>query len=201
VINPAVHRHSSMIRPIIQLTVLILGLGCAPGLSADFRSGVSAVKARDYETAFRAFLSEARNGHVQAQVYLANMYRRGYGTPRDYRQSAAWYLQAAEQGSASAQYNYAIHLRDGLGVLRDDTTATQWLMRAAIQSHTGAQINLGIRYATGRTVARDLVMGYAWLQRAAGGGNLQAKRRRDSLGRQMSEAQIKEARVLAYTLY
>ena len=187
----------------LRWLVILLGLGyllTASFASTEFEAGVAAAKRKDFDTAFREFLPEAEQGHAEAQSLIANMYRRGYGVPRDYKQAAHWYRLAAEQGYPTAQHNLAVHYREGVGIERDDELATVWFKKAATAGFAPAQINLGLRYGAGRTVPRDLVLGYAWLNKAAGQGNLEAMQRRDELGNQMSDDEIKRAKRMSYSL-
>ena len=168
---------------------------------ADYAAGQAAIKRQAFETAFRELLPEAERGNVQAQVLVANMYRRGYGVQRDHQQAVKWYRRAAEQGHGAAQYNLAVHYREGIGVDRDDELATDLFRKSALNGFAPGQINLGLRYAQGRTLAKDLVLGFAWLTKAAGQGNVDAIRKRKKLAEQMTEAEIGQAKLLSYSLY
>ncbi len=176
--------------------VLLAPLGAA----ADFEKGLEAAKRREYEAAFAEFLPAARSGHAQAQLHVANMYRRGYGVARDYAAAARWYRAAAELGEPSGMYNYAVHLREGLGVERDPGAATAWFEKAADLGHPPSMLNVGLRYYKGNGVERDPVKGYAWVHRAAGKGSVPAIRARRSLEEDLSADDIERGRALAREL-
>ena len=55
--------------------------------------------------AVELFTVAAENGHAEAQLYLANCYRYGYGVSRDLQKARYWYQQSANQGNQSARAN------------------------------------------------------------------------------------------------
>jgi TPR repeat protein len=181
---------------------LLAALLCAGtgAVHADFATGMRAVELRLYDEAFLHFLPAAREGNSTAQLYVANMYRRGYGVKRDMTLAARWYRRAAEQNEPSGMYNYGVHLRDGAGVTPDQKAATQWFEKAAQRGHTAAMFNLGLRISHGKGAGRDPVLGYAWVQKAAGKGSIPAIRRRPSLENNLSEEQIRRGREMARNL-
>lgn len=168
--------------------------------SADFSSGEQAVKRYQYDEAFTLLFPEAKAGHATAQLYIANMFRRGYGTKRDLALAALWYRRAAERGLPSGMYNYAVHLRDGAGVDINPAAASRWFKLAAQHGHTAAMLNLGLRMFHGRGIQLDPVMGYAWVHKAAGKGSIPAIRRRRALEKQLSVDQVGHAQKLALNL-
>jgi TPR repeat protein len=167
---------------------------------ADFDAGVKAAKLRLYDEAFENLLPEAQAGNSTAQLYVANMYRRGYGIPRDMAMAMQWYQRAADQDEPSGMYNLGVHLRDGIGVSADQEAATQWFERAARKGHTSAMLNFGLRLFKGKGIARDRVRGYAWVQKAAGKGNIPAIRQRRSLEKDLGAEQAQRGRRMARNL-
>ena len=105
----------------------------------------SAYRQGDYATAFPVCRRVAKAGVVDAQVMLANLYRRGAGVARDMRQAALWYRRDAEQGNGEARFNLATMYRYGIGVERDPVEALAWFDLAAEAGHPDA------------AAARDLV--------------------------------------------
>ena len=57
----------------------VLLLLCTSSVHASFEDGVKAAKLRQYQEAFELLLPEAQAGNATAQLYIANMCRRGYG--------------------------------------------------------------------------------------------------------------------------
>ena len=172
----------------------------ASATHADFDAGVKAAKLRLYDEAFENLLPEAQAGNSTAQLYVANMYRRGYGTSRDMAKAVQWYQRAADQNEPSAMYNLGVHLRDGIGVSADQEAATQWFEKAARKGHTAAMLNLGLRLFKGKGIARDRVTGYAWVQKAAGKANIPAIRQRRSLEKDLDTEQVQRGRKMAQNL-
>ena len=93
----------------ICLTIVLLLGSAGTSWSADYNKGLTAAQSGDYATALREWTPLAEQGHVDAQSFLGDMYRRGQGVPQDYKTAVKWYRLAAEQGDADAQ--------TGLGVL------------------------------------------------------------------------------------
>lgn len=189
--------------PAIRFVAMALAafvLASAWPARADFEQGVEAIKRRQFTEAMGHLLPEAKAGNAVAQLYVANMYRRGWGVTRDYAEAARWYHRAAEQGEVSGMYNYAVHLREGLGVERDQVKATEWFLKGAERGHPASMLNLGLRYFEGRGVERDPVRGYAWVQKAAGNGSVPAIRRRRDLEQELSPDEIRRGRALAREL-
>jgi len=60
----------------VGLAVVLLVWLVAPAW-ADFQEGMTAYKRGDYAVAFREFKPLAESGHIEAQLYLGQMY---YGT-------------------------------------------------------------------------------------------------------------------------
>ena len=77
--------------------------------------------------------------------------------------------------------------------------AAQWYRRAAIKGNATAQALLANQYLSGNGVGADTVRAYAWYDLAASQGHLNAIRARDVIARQMSEAQLRQAKALTET--
>lgn len=100
----------------------------------------------------------------------------------------------AEQGDASAQFSLGLSYENGDGVPRDYTKARQWYEKAAVQRDAKAQLYLGLQSAFGQGGPVDLAQAHMWYSLAAGNGHAGAAVYRDELARQMTPAQIAEAR-------
>jgi TPR repeat protein len=108
-----------------------------------------------------------------------------------------WATEAAKQGHVLAQYNLAIMLADGRGVPKNDAEATHWFRIAAEQGYVLAQSSVGLRYSEGIGTPKDLVQAYKWISLAMEHGDSRAKANRDALRKQMTPAQIAQAKKLA----
>jgi hypothetical protein len=123
--------------------------------------------------------------------YQAGMdaYNRG-----DYATALREWRPLAERGDPSAQFRLGSLYENGDGVPRDFATARQWYEKAAAQGDAKAQFYLGIQSAYGEDGPMDLVQAHMWYSLAAGNGNAHAPGYRDDLARQMTPAQLAEAR-------
>jgi len=122
---------------------------------SSYQAGLAAYQAGNYEAALREWQPIAERGDVDAQIYLASMYREGRGVARDYAQAVAWYRNAAERGSARGQSNLAYMYREGLGVALDETQAAYWWQKSAGVGDAYSQSALGEMYEHGKGVAQD----------------------------------------------
>jgi TPR repeat protein len=86
-------------------------------------------------------LRAANQGHVQAELALANQFLDGRGTPRDNAQAFAWYKKAAEGGDMTAQYVAgSFYERGGDGVQKNINVARAYYAAAAAQGDPAAKL-------------------------------------------------------------
>ena len=74
-----------------------------PVLADDLEDAKTAVKQRDYNTAFDLYLPLAEEGNQEAQYALGQMYSKGLGTKQNVTTAASWYEKAADQGHLLSQ--------------------------------------------------------------------------------------------------
>jgi uncharacterized protein len=109
------------------------------GPAEDYRDAEAAVSRSDYATAVRLFHRAAEQGHVEAQMELADIYfSGGMRVPEDKAASAKWYLRAAELGNAMAQGNIGLAYWYGKGVPKDEVMGLMWLNLAVAHGLKGA---------------------------------------------------------------
>ncbi|MDH3504086.1 MAG: sel1 repeat family protein [Nitrospirota bacterium] len=182
---------------IIQRLVLIF-LFCWVGEAwAGFEEGEEAYLQEDFAAALSEWRPLAEQGNAEAQNMLGYMYRYGQGVTQDFEQARLWYRRAADLGNARAQNNLGALYRQGLGVLQDYQEAFRWFLRAAEQGNGGAQNHVGLMYYQGEGVQRDLVQAYMWAYLAAKQGLDPSIQALDFLAKDMTPAQIDEAKSLA----
>ena len=155
---------------------------------------------QDFAEAFRYFEQGARGGDAAAQMNLGYLYDRGLGVIQDRAMAARWYCQAAESGEPQAQYNLGEMYLQGEGVAQDDAAAFAWFKKAAVPGHREARIMVGSMYAAGRGTAKDLVAAYAWLSAAAQQADARANDTLLAVTKQLSPAQLAEAKLRAQSL-
>ncbi len=185
---------------IIYLSIIVLSLLSAPAY-ADFRDGMQAYRAGDFEVAFQAWLPLAENGDAKSQNNLGILYRKGWGIGKNTEKAFQWYERAAKQGFAKAQYNLALLYKSGQGVTRDLAKSVRWIELSARNGYARAQYELGIRYEKGAGVQRDPIKALVWLslsvESAKGNTMKKAARARGRLIGTLSQQEISEARHLA----
>ena len=177
---------------------LVLSIFClALPAWADFQAGMTAHDREDYATALREWQPLAEQGDALAQYHVGMLYHKGRGVPQDDVQARKWYAKAAAQGQAKAQFGLGTLYFNGEGGSKDYQQALRWFRLAANQGEALAQTKLAILYDDGDGVPKDKVQAYKWLSLAATNGDKPAPMLRDLLAKEMTPAQIAEAKKLA----
>ena len=96
------------------------------------------------EQVFDWYVWSAEQGHLFAQLFLAEIYHGEYGVDQNVAQAAHWYLLAAMQGNAHAQLKIGEMYWEGRGVEQDDEQAKHWLDQSADQGNPEAQYQFGL---------------------------------------------------------
>ena len=177
---------------------LVLSIFClALPVWADFQAGMTAHDREDYATALREWQPLAEQGNALAQYHVGMLYHKGRGVPQDDRQARKWYAKAAAQGQPKAQFSLGTLYFNGEGGSTDYQQALRWIRLAANQGEALAQTKLAIMYDDGNGLPKDKVQAYKWLSLAATNGDKPAPMLRDLLAKEMTAAQIAEAKKLA----
>lgn len=103
----------------------------------------------------------------------------------------------AGQGNAKAQHMLGVMYDNGKGVPKDYQQAAYWYRKAAEQGNAKAQTDLGAMYSGGFGVPKDYVLAYMWFHLAAAQGDKAAGMVRWLVAKQMTPAQIVEAKRMA----
>jgi TPR repeat protein len=106
----------------------------------DFRRGLTAFNAGDYETALQAWRPLAEKGEPRSLAGIGFMYHRGMGVRADDREAAAWLLRAAERGQAEGQLMLGILYYYGRGVPKSYVQAYAWCELAEINGNADATL-------------------------------------------------------------
>ena len=145
--------------------------------------------------------AKAERGDAEAQRSLGSRYTFGLGVPQDDTEAVRWYRLAADQGYAPAQNNLGSMYENGYGVPQDETEAVRLYRLAAEQGYGPAHHNLGYIYHLGLGVPQDFVRAHLWYDLAAARLSSESREEsasyRDIVARQMTPAQIAEAKRLA----
>ncbi|HZZ24507.1 MAG TPA: tetratricopeptide repeat protein [Roseiarcus sp.] len=141
-----------------------------------------------------AFVSVAR-----ADTFAAGS--RAYAA-RNYVLAGQIFLPLAEERDARAQTYLGVMYLRGQGVTQNFAVAAYWLQLASSAGVPTAQYFFGLMYDKGQGVAQDFVLAQAWLNLAVAHAEPRLRDRwvliRNAVASKMTEAQLAEARRLAY---
>jgi uncharacterized protein len=145
-------------------------------------------------------LSTAVVSSARADAFAAGS--RAYAA-QNYVLSAEIFARLAEQGDPRAQTYLGVMYLRGQGVPQNFDAAAFWLHLASETGLPEAQYFLGLMYDKGQGVAQDFVVAHAWLNLAVAHAEPRVRDHwvliRNAVASKMSEAQLAEARRLAYT--
>src|SRR5712691_13359822 len=133
---------------LLALIALILCLAGSPFLGTthagtdddDFRRGLTAFNAGDYETALQVWRPLAEKNEPRSQAGIGFMYHRGMGVGADDREAAKWLLRAAERGQAEGQLMLGILFYYGRGVPQSHVQAYAWCELAETNGNADATL-------------------------------------------------------------
>ena len=125
------------------------------------------------------------------------MYAYGHGVAQDYKEAIKWYRKAADQEDSDAESKLGWMYFSGEGVAQDYKEAIKWFHKAADQGDLRSQHNLGLMYFDGTGVLKDAVTAHMWFEIAGANGLKISAEGRRAIGKDMTPAQIVEARKLA----
>jgi uncharacterized protein len=121
---------------------------------------------------------------------------------QNYFLAAEILMPLAERWDPRAQTYIGVMYLRGRGVPQNLLVAAYWLHLAAGAGFPEAQYFLGLMYDKGQGVPQDFVLAHAWLNLAVAHAQPRVRGRwlliRDAVASKMTEAQLWEARKLAY---
>ncbi len=139
-----------------------------------------------------AFAARADTFAAGARAYAA----------RNYVWAAQVLLPLAEQRDERAQTYLGVMYLRGEGVPQNFPVAAYWLKLASAAGVPTAQYFLGLMYDKGQGMPQDFVLAQAWLNLAVAHAEPRMRDRwaliRNAIASKMTEAQLGEARRLAY---
>jgi TPR repeat protein len=86
------------------------------------------------------FQMAAKQGHLDAQNMLGNIYLGGEGVIVDYQKALKWYKMAAAEGHPEAQFNLGWMYYYGRGVTKNNEIAAMCMKRASDKGNQKAKI-------------------------------------------------------------
>lgn len=123
----------------------------------------------------------ANQGNSEAQYYLANMYRRGYGVSKDTAEALKWYHKAAAQNHPIAQCTIGYFYDNGYWYEQDYCEAVKWYRKSVSQGYGIAERDLGLCYELGHCVEKDYYEAKRLYERAIAHGDADSKRLLDNV--------------------
>jgi uncharacterized protein len=121
---------------------------------------------------------------------------------RNYVLAGQIFLPLAEERDARAQTYLGVMYLRGQGVPQNFAVAAYWMQLASSAGIPTAQYFFGLMYDKGQGVPQDFVLAQAWLNLAVAHAEPRLRNRwaliRNAVASKMTEAQLAEARRLAY---
>lgn len=152
---------------------------------------------KDPTEAARLFRKAAEAGFAEAQYNLAVCYAQGQGVELNETEMLKWLKLAVEQELPQAQHSLGTLCMLGNAVPTDKKRGVELISQAANKGIAVAQYDLSLFHETGNGVPRDLVQAYKWATIATRSGFPGGEAALVELGKQMDQAQIREAEILA----
>ena len=154
-----------------------------PFFTDDVKRARRAYNDGNYSKALKYFRRASEDGNTVADWFLANMYRRGLGTPIDHPVAFSYYTRVTESFDpedpdpkrlrvmVDSQLYLATYQRTGIpaaGINADPAGAARNYLRiASTYGHPGAQFALGVMNITGDGMKKNEPQGLKWLTAAA----------------------------------
>ncbi|WP_417581650.1 tetratricopeptide repeat protein [Nitrincola sp.] len=184
----------------IAVAGLMLTLHMGSVSAATLQDARSAIESQNYAVALEQLQLIARDGDLDANNLLGQMYENGWGVDADEEEAARLYRIGANQGhmesvtslralqnkAFAVEYNQLLPLAEagnseaqnrigemfefGQGVERDKLAAFNWYQLAADQGEVSAWHNLGRSYNFGTGVEQDYEVAEDWYRQAADRG-------------------------------
>ncbi|KAI9268442.1 hypothetical protein EDC94DRAFT_656876 [Helicostylum pulchrum] len=137
----------------------------------SFEKGKTCYHKQDHETAVRHFVKAHEAGHVESQIYLAEIYYHGgLEIAKDYSKALSWYKLAGENGNVNAQTMIGFIYNNGLVGTPNYQQATEWLHKAARNGSYGACTLLGQMYFEGKGNPKNYKEALYWYEKAVNKG-------------------------------
>lgn len=150
-------------------------------LEPDSRRSMRNVK--NVKMACHWYIKGARQGYVEAQFKIAEVYANGQGVAKDEITACMWYKCAAQQGNVDAKIQLETMAERGVAAAKEALKALsehQVLLEKSEAADKDAQFKLGVAYESGERglgpgVAGDVKTACKWFTRAAEQGHVLAQ--------------------------
>jgi len=162
---------------------------------AQFQLGLSHLEAGRNAEAVRLIRLSANQGQPAAQYRLAKLYENGIGVEKDMPGAMKLLERSAKGGNRIAMHDLGHYYATGAASSEPEIAkAVTWFQQAAERGVLDSQFNLGVLYQEGSGVVKNTVDSYVWYAIAGAQGDPMAIQRAEILEREMSEAQVAQAK-------
>lgn len=152
------------------------GAGSVSGPGGSLAHAKELLSAKRFSEALTSFRESASKGDAEAQRYVGDAYKVGWGgVDQDYGKARQWYEKAAAGGNAVAVNDLGLFYFFGRGVAQDYVKARELFEKAAASGNDDAMDNLGSLYQNGKGVAQDYAQARQWYEKGASAGNAVAE--------------------------
>jgi hypothetical protein len=143
-------------------------------LATKYQTGKG--KTQDLNKALILYHKAAKQGHIEAQYKLGNMYYEIKEIDKHYKKAFEWYSNAAEQGHSDAKYKLGCMYHNGLGVKKSYQKTVDWYNKAMEQGNFDAMYRIGSMRVHGEWFTKDIKKACEeYFMKAAEGGHPDAQ--------------------------
>jgi len=143
---------------LLIMTLLMVSSGNA----ADFKQGLAAYDAKDYQKTLQEWLPLAEQGDEYAQTGLGLLYQFGNGVSMNYQEAVKWYSLAAGQGSIVSQ-DMLISLQNKM-IDWDVKEKAASVILVNLETSMKTHISARVRYSQGGSKQLYFIIEYDKLQ-------------------------------------
>lgn len=130
---------------------------------------------KDYQLAFKRFLSGANKGNSACMYYVGQFYYYGIQGVTDYKLAFKYFYKSALKGYVDAMYFVGICYQYAQGVEADEAKALHWYIAAADKGNMKAAYRAGELLFTSKNIAHDNKKGAYYIKMAASRENADAQ--------------------------
>ena len=136
-------------------------------IANSFSEAVNKLDIGSEKEAFKSLSTLAKNGNVDSQTLLGEMYLDGIGTELDFEKAFFW-LSKAAKSDVEAQYLLGFMYENGLHVDHNNVKALSFYESSAQKGGLLAQFNVAMMYKEGKGgIKKDMNKAMMWLEKAS----------------------------------
>ncbi len=155
---------------------------------------------QNYIEARKALVPAAEQGNLKSLYFLGIMNLHGYGTPANHKEAFRLFKLGAQRNHTDSQVALGVLMIEGIGTPQNHKAASLLFKKAARGGNTDAQLILGWLYKNGVGVNINNTLAYALWNYVAAQGSEWAKKSRDSMYYELSEAELYRGQELSSNL-